>query len=215
MASSMMSSDNKSLRPAEYFEDDYDGNVTDSGSNIAHELRDAMRQVITKTTGADLESAHLQETPQRFLNMLVELTTPPEIKWKTFPAPSDEMIVETNIRFVSLCAHHLVPYMGVCHIAYVPKLAIVGLSKLPRVVNHFAAALTVQEELTGNIAGFLVQQLEPLGVGVIMQAEHLCMAIRGVKSPGVTTHTSAMKGVFNDHTRTAKAEFLHFVNGSK
>jgi GTP cyclohydrolase IA len=158
---------------------------------------------------------HLRETPQRFVRMLKELTTPPDIKWKTFPAPSDEMIVVSHINFVSLCAHHLVPFMGECHIAYIPTHEIAGLSKFARVVQHFAAGLQVQENLTAEIADYLEGALKPLGVGVIMEAEHLCMAIRGVKSPGAKTITSAMRGVFSDHTKTAKAEFLHFVNGGK
>lgn len=155
---------------------------------------------------------HLKDTPTRFVKMMKELTTPEPIRWTTFTGTGDEMVVQTGITFTSLCAHHLVPYIGVAHVAYVPKRTICGLSKLARVVRHFAADLTIQEELTTKIAAYLNKGLiEPLGVGVVMQAEHLCMNIRGVKAPGAKTTTSCMKGVFADHTRLARAEFLQLI----
>jgi GTP cyclohydrolase I len=165
---------------------------------------------------------HGNDTPMRFLKMLDELTACKDssqehvdncIKWKMFPAEGDEMVVVRNITFTSLCNHHVVPFMGVAHIAYVPKNAVAGLSKFARVVRHFGRQLQVQERLTAEIADFLEGTLSPRGVGVVVEAEHLCMTIRGVHSPGTLTTTSAMRGVFSDHDRTAKAEFLNLIRG--
>jgi GTP cyclohydrolase IA len=168
----------------------------------------AAEYLLTEVAGLDPASEHAKETPARFVAMLRELTTPSEIKWKTFPAKSDEMIVIRNIPFASLCNHHIVPFIGIAHIAYVPFERIAGLSKFARVVKHFAASLQIQEELTAQIANFLEQQLQPRGVGVILDAEHLCMTIRGIQSPGTRTQTGSMMGVFADHSKTAKTEFL-------
>lgn len=156
---------------------------------------------------------HIEETPKRFVSMLRELTTPPEIKWKTFPSEGDEMIVVRNIDFVSMCAHHLLPFIGKAHIGYVPHGHIAGLSKFARVVKHFAADLQVQERLTRQIAEFLVINLKtPRGVAVVIEAEHYCMSIRGIQSPGTITTTSYMKGIFEDHSRLAREEFLHLIS---
>lgn len=156
--------------------------------------------------------AHLEDTPKRFVSMLRELTTPPEIKWKTFPSEADEMVVVRNIDFVSLCSHHLLPFIGKAHIGYVPNGHIAGLSKFARVVKYFAADLQVQERLTKQISDFLVENLQARGVAVILEAEHYCMSIRGIQSPGTITTTSSMKGVFEDHSRLARGEFLHLIS---
>jgi GTP cyclohydrolase I len=157
---------------------------------------------------------HGKETPRRFVNMLKELTTPQDIKWKTFPADgADQMVVVRNIPFVSLCNHHVVPFVGKADIGYIPDELIVGLSKFARVVKHFASGLQIQERLTQQVADFITSHLLPKGVAVVMEAEHLCMTIRGVQAPGTRTYTAVMNGVFNDHTRTAKAEFLSRLNG--
>jgi GTP cyclohydrolase I len=181
--------------------------------------------LLQRFAGLDLGSEHGQRTPERFLDMLDELTQCKPwqeeaqnkdhltdcIKWKTFPSISDEMIVIQDMPFTSLCSHHVVPFMGVAHVAYVPDKEIAGLSKFARVVRHFARQLQVQEQLTADIAAFLETHLAPRGVGVIVRAEHLCMTIRGVQAPGAKTTTSAMRGVFGDHTRTAKVEFLSII----
>jgi GTP cyclohydrolase I len=159
----------------------------------------------------DWSSEHMQKTPERFVKMLQELTTPEEVDFTTFASSSDEMVVLQNISFHSLCAHHIVPFMGVCHVAYIPNGRIVGLSKIPRVVKHYAADLTVQEELTTAIAEHLDLHLQPLGVAVVMRAEHLCATIRGVQSPGMLTTTSKMTGVFLDPAKGAREEFLALV----
>lgn len=179
-------------------------------------------------SGNELTGEHFEETPARFVKMLAEMTTRPDIKWKTFASDSDEMVVSRNIPFASLCAHHLVPFVGVAHVGYVPNGSICGLSKLARVVHHFAAGLCVQEELTSDIANYLNGQLaqepargdagvileskRPIGVAVVMEAEHFCMSLRGVKVQGTTTTTSKMLGCFADHNKQARAEFLALVN---
>jgi GTP cyclohydrolase IA len=169
---------------------------------------------------------HIEETPERFVKMLSEMTTRPDIKWKTFASGSDEMVVVRDIPFASLCAHHLVPFVGVAHIGYVPNGCICGLSKLARVVHHYAAGLNVQEDLTTEIANYLNGALawddnpegpdsdwhHPIGVAVVMEAEHYCMTLRGIKVPGTKTTTSKMLGCFADHSRQARAEFLALVN---
>jgi GTP cyclohydrolase IA len=184
--------------------------------HIASDVIAAAETVLVRAGGLDVETPHGRDTARRFVQMLQELTTPEEYKFTTFPSNQvDEMIVELDIPFVSLCNHHVVPFFGVCHIAYVPGDQVAGLSKFARTVKYFAASLTVQEELTDSITQFLNDKLEPKGVGVIMEAEHLCMTIRGVKSPGTKTRTAKMMGVFADHNRTAKAEFLAAVNSPR
>lgn len=178
------------------------------------EAIEAAEVLLRTSAGLDVKSDHGKDTPRRFVEMLKELTTPPDIKWKTFPNDGmDEMIVTKRIPFVSLCSHHVIPFMGTAVIGYIPKNLIAGLSKFARVVHHFAHGLQVQEQLTKQIADFLEQRLEPLGVAVALEAEHLCMTIRGAQVPGATTYTAAMRGRFADHERTAKIEFLQHVNG--
>jgi GTP cyclohydrolase I len=143
--------------------------------------------------------------------MLIEMTTPCDIKWKDFPSEADEMVIVEAIPFTSLCAHHVLPFIGVAHVAYIPQGKIAGLSKFARVVKHFAARLQVQEELTGQIAHYLEDQLDPIGVGVVLKAEHLCMSIRGVQAVGTTTTTSCMLGAFGDHSKQARGEFLSLI----
>jgi GTP cyclohydrolase IA len=186
-----------------------------------------MNEILNAYAGLDVDSSHGDQTGRRFLDMLAELTAcePNKmsiagrmkhmeecVKWKTFPSDQDEMVVELGIPFQSLCNHHLAPFMGVAHVAYIPDGKIAGLSKIPRAVQHFSRRLQVQEELTGQIADWLSTHLSP-DVGIVMKAEHLCMALRGVRVPGVKTVTSKMMGKFGDHSRTAKAEFLAMVNG--
>jgi GTP cyclohydrolase I len=176
----------------------------------------AATDVLSFAAGLDTTTPHGRDTPRRFLEMLQEMTTPEEFKFTTFPADRiDEMIVELDIPFVSLCNHHVVPFIGVAHIAYVPDKEMAGLSKLPRTVHYFAASLNMQEGLTDDVAQFLHDRLQPKGVAVVMEAEHLCMTIRGVKSPGTKTRTAKMMGVFADHKRTAKSEFLSAINSPR
>jgi len=178
------------------------------------EAIEAAEVLLRTSAGLDVNDIHGQDTPTRFVHMLKELTEPLPIKWKCFPNDGmDEMIIVRNIPFVSLCNHHVIPFIGKADIGYVPGEFVAGLSKFARVVHHFAKALQVQERLTQQVADFLEKNLKPRGVAVVMEAEHLCMTIRGVQTPGTKTYTAVMSGVFNDHTRTAKAEFLSRLNG--
>lgn len=174
---------------------------------------EAARILLEKTTGW-VDDEHGNRTPQRFASMLRELTTPEDFAFTTFPAEgADEMVVLHDIPFVSVCNHHIVPFVGKAWVGYIPDQKLVGLSKLARVVQHYARSLQVQERLTKQVADRLMEELNPLGVAVLMKAEHFCMTIRGVKTPGTMTTTSAMLGVFSDHERTAKAEFLQIIKG--
>jgi GTP cyclohydrolase I len=119
----------------------------------------------------------------------------------------DELVVVRSIPVQSLCEHHLLPFVGVAHVAYLPGERIVGLSKLARVVEYYARALQVQERLTVQIADWLERELEPRGVGVVLEAEHMCMTLRGVQKPGTKTVTSALHGLVRDDPRT-RQEFL-------
>lgn len=175
-------------------------------------LVEQARLLLTQTTGLR-DDDHGEHTPERFVRMLKELTTAPSFEFTTFPNKDgvDEIVAVRDIPFVSLCNHHVIPFIGVAHVGYIPDELIVGLSKLARVVKHFAARLQVQERMTHQIAEFISEELNPQGVGVVVEAEHLCMTIRGVQTPGTLTTTSKMMGVFGDHDRTAKSEFLRLI----
>jgi GTP cyclohydrolase I len=169
------------------------------------------RALLRKTTGW-MDDEHGRGTPARFARMLREMTTPEEFEFTTFPSTSDEMVSMKDIPFVSVCNHHIIPFVGVAHIGYVPDEKIVGLSKLARTVHFYAKRLQVQENLTTQIADYLMENLAPQGVAVVLEAEHFCMTVRGVGIPGVTTRTAAMRGVFADHSKTAKAEFMSMID---
>ena len=145
-----------------------------------------------------------------------ELLTPAPFEATTFPNDEgyDELVVATHIRFCSLCEHHLLPFSGVAHIGYLPGARLVGLSKLARVVEHFARRPQLQERLTAQVAGWLGCHLAPRGVGVILEAEHACMSLRGVRAAGARTVTSAMSGLVRDDHRT-RAEFLALARAPK
>lgn len=149
--------------------------------------------------GLDCDDPHLCGTPQRVARMFAtELFNPEPFAWTTFDADTSGLIVVRDIPFTSLCAHHFVPFSGVAHVGYIPQRAMVGLSKLARVVECFARRPQVQERLTEQIADAIAEHLQPLGVGVVLEARHLCMEIRGVKKPGATTLTSALRGALLD-----------------
>ncbi len=159
--------------------------------------------------GANLADESLAETPGRVARMYAEMLTPVPFDLTTFPNDEgyDELVIARNIPFHSLCEHHLLPFHGVAHVAYLPGERILGLSKLARVVDLFAAGLQVQERLTRQVSSWLQEHLEPRGVGVVLEAEHLCMSLRGVSKPGVTTVTSALQGLVRTDPRT-RDEFL-------
>ncbi len=159
--------------------------------------------------GQDPDRAGLRDTPRRVAAAMTELLSPVAFTPTTFPNEEgyDELVIARDIEFSSLCEHHLLPFSGVAHVGYIPGDRIVGLSKLARVVELFARDLQVQERLTGQIADWLVEHLEPIGVGVVLEADHSCMSLRGVKKPGSRTITSALRGAIRDDART-RQEFL-------
>jgi GTP cyclohydrolase I len=159
--------------------------------------------------GVDLDDESLRETPRRMAAALAEMLTPLEFEATTFPNDGgyDELVVAQSIPFHSLCEHHLLPFHGIAHIGYLPGARIIGLSKLGRVVDLFARRLQVQERMTVQIADWLAQELSPKGIGVVLEAEHLCMSLRGVRKPGARTVTSALQGLVRDDPRT-RQEFL-------
>ena len=164
--------------------------------------------------GADLSDEGLRETPRRMAAAYAELLTPQPFHPTTFPNDGyDELVLVRSIPFHSLCMHHLLPFHGVAHIGYLPGERILGLSKFARVVELFARDLQVQERLTKQIADWLQEQLAPKGVGVLLEAEHLCMSLRGVQKFGAKTATSALHGLVRDDPRT-RQEFLALTTRS-
>jgi GTP cyclohydrolase I len=170
--------------------------------------RRAARELLL-AMGADLDDEGLRDTPRRVAEVYAELLTPTEFEPTTFPNDEgyDELVVACEIPFHALCMHHLLPFHGVAHVGYLPGERIIGLSKLARIVDHFARDLQVQERLTEQIADWLDDHLRAKGVGVVLEAEHLCMSLRGVQKPGARTVTSALRGVVRDDPRT-RQEFL-------
>ncbi|MGN6255627.1 MAG: GTP cyclohydrolase I FolE [Solirubrobacterales bacterium] len=166
--------------------------------------------------GADLDADGLRETPRRMVDAYVELLTPQPFRPTTFANEEgyDELVLVKAIPFHSLCMHHMLPFHGVAHVGYLPDERIVGLSKLARVVELFARDLQVQERLTTQIADWIQEQLAPKGVGVVLEAEHLCMSLRGVQKFGATTVTSALHGQVRDDPRT-RQEFLALTKRSE
>jgi GTP cyclohydrolase IA len=163
---------------------------------------------LLRALGADVEDEGLEETPRRVAAAYSELLTPRPFRATTFPNEGyNQLIVARAIPFHSLCMHHLLPFHGVAHIGYLPGSSLIGLSKLGRVVELFARDLQIQERLTTQIADWLDEELEPKGVGVVLEAEHLCMSLRGVQKQGAKTVTSALHGLVRDDART-RQEFL-------
>jgi GTP cyclohydrolase IA len=171
---------------------------------------------LIEALGADTESESLEGTPRRIAAMYAELLSPMPFDATTFPNDGgyDELVVAREIQFHSLCEHHLLPFTGVAHVAYLPGERILGLSKLARVVDYFARSLQVQERLTTQVAGWLQRELEPRGVGVVIEAEHICMSLRGVQKSGARTVTSTLHGLVRDDPRT-RQEFLSLTGGSR
>src|SRR5688572_21731209 len=173
----------------------------DAAARAAHDLLLAL--------GIDVDAEGLRDTPRRVAAAYAELLTPQPFSPTTFPNDEgyDELVVARDIPFHSLCEHHVLPFHGVAHVGYLPGERIVGLSKLGRVVELFARRLQVQERLTAQVAAWIDEHLDPKGVGVVIEAEHLCMSLRGVQKPGTVTVTSALRGLVRDDPRT-RQEFL-------
>jgi GTP cyclohydrolase IA len=174
---------------------------------------------LLQAIGEDPGREGLQATPRRVAAMFQELfggndVDPGSYLTVTFAAEHDEMVMVRDIPFASLCEHHMIPFIGKAHVAYIPgdDGRITGLSKLARLVDAYARRLQVQERMTTQIADTLEKVLEPRGVLVVVEAEHLCMSMRGVRKPGTLTVTSAVRGLFRDDPRT-RAEAMEFVHG--
>ncbi len=166
--------------------------------------------------GEDPEREGLRDTPKRVEKSLRFLTSgygadiDGIINNALFSVDYSEMVIVKDIDFYSLCEHHLLPFFGKCHVAYIPTKKVIGLSKIPRLVEVFARRLQVQERLTHQIAEVIDQKISPLGVAVVMEGTHLCMAMRGVEKQNSLAITSAMLGAFRDNART-RSEFLELI----
>ncbi|GAA5107262.1 GTP cyclohydrolase I FolE [Haloechinothrix salitolerans] len=172
----------------------------------------AAQQAVTDllvALGRDPSSEHLADTPRRVAQAYAELLSPREFDLTTFPNDEgyDELVLARGIPVRSLCQHHLLPFHGVAHVGYLPGDRILGLSKLARVVELFAHDLQVQERLTKQVADWLAEHLTPKGVGVVIEAEHLCMSLRGVRAVGSRTVTSSLQGVLRNDARSRQEFF--------
>jgi len=160
--------------------------------------------------GRDPASPHLADTPRRVAESFTEMLTPREFDLTTFPNDEhhDELVLARNIRVQSLCEHHMLPFTGIAHVGYLPDERILGLSKLARVVELFARDLQVQERLTVQVAKWLQDHLAPKGVGVVIEAEHMCMSLRGVQARGSRTITSSVHGVLRQDAASRQEFFM-------
>jgi GTP cyclohydrolase I len=181
-------------------------------------IEDAVLSII-KAIGEDPKREGLRETPQRIADMYTELFSGLDMDAKAeltvgFEVGHREMVILRDIPFYSMCEHHLLPFYGVAHVGYIPNEEgrVVGVSKLARVVDIFAKRLQLQERMTSQIADVICEALQPDGVSVVIQAEHLCMTMRGIKKPGSNVITSATRGLFRSRAAT-RAEFLSLVQG--
>ena len=190
--------------------------VNDQGRQVklASSIRDLLLEL-----GEEPERNGLRETPARVAKALSFLTKGYReniddlLNGALFPIEYDEMVIVRDIDFFSLCEHHLLPFFGRCHVGYIPNKNVVGLSKIPRIVEAFSRRLQVQEQLTVQIAHTLQDKLKPRGVGVVMEARHLCMSMRGVEKQNTLAVTSQMLGVFRKQQQT-REEFLKLIRGA-
>ena len=193
----------------------YDPAMSESDLPVDLRVDEAMRTLLL-AIGEDPEREGLQRTPERMRRMYEELTsgyrTDPDsvINGASFEVAYDEMVVVRDIEFFSLCEHHLLPFYGRAHVGYLPRGRVIGLSKIPRIVDMFARRLQVQERMTQQIAEFLMERLEPKGVGCVLEASHLCTIMRGVRKQQAQMVTSSMLGTFRRDGRT-RNEFLKLI----
>lgn len=183
--------------------------VLRSASRVDADAAERAVRDLLVALGRDPDDEHTLDTPRRVAAAFAEMLTPRPFNLTTFPNDEgyDELVLARDIPFHSLCQHHMLPFKGVAHVGYLPGERILGLSKLARVVELFARDLQVQERLTKQVADWLQAQLEPKGVGVILEAEHLCMSLRGVQAVGSRTVTSAVHGLLR-HDHRSRAEFF-------
>jgi GTP cyclohydrolase I len=193
----------------------YDPAMSEPESGTDLRVDEAMRTLLL-AIGEDPEREGLQRTPERMRRMYEELTsgyrTDPDsvINGASFEVAYDEMVVVRDIEFFSLCEHHLLPFYGRAHVGYLPRGRVIGLSKIPRIVDMFARRLQVQERMTQQVAEFLMERLEPKGVGCVLEASHLCTIMRGVRKQQAQMVTSSMLGTFRRDGRT-RNEFLKLI----
>ncbi len=184
--------------------------------NKQKEFEEAVRKILT-LIGEDPNREGLLKTPQRVYKAFLHLTqgyhqNPKDVLGEAlFSSSNDEMVLVRDIEFYSLCEHHLLPIIGRAHVAYIPDGKVVGLSKIPRMVNVFARRLQIQEQMTEQIADALMETINPKGVGVVIQARHMCMEMRGVEKICSTTVSSALRGVFKTNQKT-REEFFSLIN---
>lgn len=190
-----------------------------AGANGLDGVEESVRHIIV-AMGEDPQRQGLLKTPARVARSMRFLTSgysqdvDAVLNGALYDVCYDEMVIVKDIEIFSLCEHHLLPFFGRCHVAYIPSKKVIGLSKIPRVVDVFARRLQVQERLTNEIAQTLMDKIHPLGVGVIIEARHLCMIMRGVEKQNSVAVTSAMLGVFRTAQRT-REEFLTLVRGAR
>lgn len=179
---------------------------------IDKEKVEAGVRLILEGIGEDVNREGLLETPDRIARMYEEIfggmdMDAAEPLKKSFHASNNEMVVEKDITFYSTCEHHMLPFYGKAHVAYIPNGEVVGISKLARTVEIYARRLQIQEQLTAQVADALMEQLKPKGVMVMMEAEHMCMTMRGIKKPGSRTVTYVTRGIFNEDERLVNKFF--------
>lgn len=175
---------------------------------------------ILEAVGEDPERAGLRDTPARFANAVQDMCRgyrdDASEWWKVFDAEgADQMVCQWNIPLYSLCEHHMLPFTGYAHVGYIPREYVLGLSKLKRITDHFARRLQIQERLTREIADYIEGSVHPRGVMVVVEAEHLCMTMRGVQAPGTKTTTSAVTGVFTETAEGSRDEFLTLLSNQR
>lgn len=181
----------------------------ESIGSTSQDLERAIKKILDEFDDSDREG--LLDTPKRVAKFYRQFLTPTEFNFTTFDSEGyDEMVVVKNIPFFSLCEHHLAPFFGTASVGYIPNKKIVGLSKIPRAVDHFSRRFQNQERITTQIAELIQQQLEPKGVAVILTARHLCVEMRGVQKHDVWTTTSKMTGSFKSEPIT-RNEFLNLI----
>jgi len=179
-------------------------------------IRRAVQELI-EAIGEDPQREGLRETPRRIADMYAEIfsgvkSDPSQVLGVTFEEDHQEMVILRDIPFYSMCEHHFLPFHGVAHVGYIPKGRVVGISKVARLVEVLARRPQLQERLTGQIADTLMDSLQPQGVAVVIEAEHLCMTMRGIKKPGTIVVTSANRGIFRERAVT-RQEFLSLIRG--